>query len=226
MARSSAASRECAATLVQVVSGSLLALPKSEAPRVNAMTVMLGTKVNVIATPVPSDVAIARTTARGEHQSTDGQLTSQGWFDPADEVHVNRHRAVAAQRRTYEDQVNTLWRDVKSALAKQVAGYGDQNDAIQWGQTLTGSFAATRFRRPLALFDVALDSDSGLIACIYTFGSHDDAPYQESVRVLLVTEGDTMFLRTQEGRRLQTCDDAARDLLTPYLTRLTCDVAS
>ena len=175
----------------------------------------------MIATPVPSDVGIPGTTVCGEDQSADGQLTSGSWFDPADEGHVIRLRAVAAQRRTYEDQVNTLWRNVKAALANQVAAYGGQNDAIQWGETPTGGFAATRFRRPLALFDVALDSDSGLIACVYTFGSHDDAPYQESVRVLLVTEGDTMFLKTQEGRRLETSDDAARDLLTPYLTRLT-----
>jgi hypothetical protein len=180
----------------------------------------------VIATLVPSDVGIPGTTVQGEHQSAHGQLTSDGWFDPADEAHVIRLRAVAAQRRTYEDRVNTLWRDVKAALADQVAAYGGQNDTIQWGETLTGGFAATRFRRPLALFDVALDTDSGLIACVYTFGSHDDAPYRESVRVLLVTEGDTMFLRTQEGRRLKTCDDAAGDLLTPYLTRLTCDAAS
>ena len=119
--------------------------------------------------------------------------------------------------------MNTLWRDVKAALATGVAHYsGSHSDEIQWGHTPTGGFAATRFRKPLALLDVALDSDNGLVACVYTFGMHDNEPYQESVRVLLVTERDTMMvLSNQEGRRLDTYDDAARDLLSPFISRLT-----
>lgn len=150
-----------------------------------------------------------------------------GWFDPGDEVHIIRRRSVEALRRAYEDRVNTLWRDVKAALAEQITAFSDhRNDAIQWAQTATGGFAATRFRRPLALLDVVLDGDSGLIASVYTFATHDDAPYQESVRVLLVTEHDTMFLRTQEGRRLETCDDAAQDLLRPFIAGLSTADAS
>jgi hypothetical protein len=161
---------------------------------------------------------------RVEPQTIVSDLTSHGWFDAADEEHVRQCRAAAARRRAYEDQVNTLWSDVKASLAARVADYsGNHGDGIQWGHTPTGGFAATRFRKPLALIDVALDSDNGLVACVYTFGMHDDAPYQESVRVLLVTERDTMmFLSNQEGRRLDTCDDAARDLLSPFIARLTC----
>jgi hypothetical protein len=186
------------------------------------MEFMLKTEATVSATPSLSDVGISR--PRVDPQPPDVQLTSQGWFDPADEAHVIQRRAVAARRRAYEDQVNTLWRDVKVALAERMAAYnGRHNDAIEWGQTPTGGFAATRFRKPLALIDVALDSDNGLMACLYTFATHDEAPYQESVRVLLVTERDTkVSLSTQEGLLLGTSDDAAQDLLTPFIAGLTC----
>ena len=187
------------------------------------MQCMLETEANVNASPSVSDVGKSRTTTTVEPQPTGAELTSQ-WFDAADEIHVIQCRAAAARRRTYEDQVNTLWRDVKVALADRIAAYsGGRDDGIQCGQTPTGGFAATQFRKPLAFIDVTLDSDNGLVACVYTFRTHDDAPYQESVRVLLVTECDAvMFLTNQEGRRLETCDDAAQDLLTPFIARLTC----
>ena len=177
--------------------------------------------------PSLSDVGISRTATPVEPQLTGAELTSQ-WFDPADEIHVIQCRAAAARRRAYEDQVNTLWRDVKVALTDRIAAYtGCRDDGIQCGQTPTGGFAATQFRNPLAFIDVTLDSDNGLVACVYTFRTHDDAPYQESVRVLLVTERDTLlFLSTQEGQLLETSDAAAQDLLRPYFARLTCDVAS
>jgi hypothetical protein len=35
-----------------------------------------------------------------------------------------------------------------------------------------------------------------------------------------------LFLRTQEGRLLETSDAAAQDLLRPYFARLTSDAAS
>ena len=176
--------------------------------------------------PSLPDVGISRTTTRVEPQPT-AELTSQ-WFDPADEIHVIQCRAAAGRRRAYEDQVNTLWRDVKVALSDRIAAYrGCRDDGIQCGQTPTGGFAATQFRQPLAFIDVTLDSDNGLVACVYTFRTDDDSPYQESVRVLLFTERDTMlFLSTQEGQLLETSDDAAQDLLRPYLARLTCDAAS
>lgn len=177
--------------------------------------------------PSLADVGISRTTTTVEPQPTGAQFTSE-WFDPADEIHVIQCRAAAARRRAYEDQVNTLWGDVKVALTDRIAAYrGCGDDGIQCGQTPTGGFAATQFRKPLAFIDVTLDSANGLVACVYTFRTHDDAPYQESVRVLLVTERDTLlFLSTQEGQRLETSDAAAQDLLRPYFARLTCDVAS
>lgn len=174
-------------------------------------------------TRLSSDVVgrVSGTAARADQSSAEGQIIEEGWFDPADEMHVIRSRAVAERRRAYEDQLNTLWRDVKTALGEQMASYGGgREDAIEWGQTPTGGFAATRFRRPLALLDVALDLDSGLIACVYAFGTLPDAPYQESLRVQLVTKHETLFLRTQEGRRLETCGDAAQDLLKPFIARL------
>jgi hypothetical protein len=124
--------------------------------------------------------------------------------------------------------VNTLWRDVKVALTDKIAAYrGCCDDGIQCGETPTGGFAGTQFRKPLAFMDVTLDSDNGLVACVYTFRTDDDAPYQEGVRILLVTERDTtLFLSTQEGQLLETSDAAAQDLLTPYLARLTCEAAS
>jgi hypothetical protein len=186
------------------------------------MSFAADTETNVNPAPLLSDAGVPGPAVRPEPQSPGDQVTGDGWFDPAEEAHVIRRRSVAALRRAYEDRVNTLWRDLQGALAEQIAAYsGRRNDPIQWAQTPAGGFAATRFSRPLALLDVALDSDSGLIACVYTFATHDDAPYQESVRVLLVTERDTMFLRTQEGRRLETCDEAAQDLLTPFIAGLT-----
>jgi hypothetical protein len=181
----------------------------------------------VHSSPSLSEVGISRTTTTAEPQPIGAQLTSQ-WFDPADEVHVIQWRAAAARRRAYEEQVSTLWRDVKVALADSIAAYrGCRDEGIQCGQTPTGGFAATQFRQPLAFIDVTLDIDNGLVACVYTFRTDDDAPYQESVRVLLVTERDTMlFLRTQEGRLLETSDAAAQDLLRPYFARLTSDAAS
>ena len=157
-----------------------------------------------------------------------GADATSHWFDPAEEIHVIQCRAAAARRRAYEDQVKALWTDVKIVLAEKIAAYNLLgNDAIQWGQTLTGGFAATQFHKPLAFIDVTLDSDNGLVACVYTFRTDDDTAYQESVRVLLVTERDTvMFLTNQEGRPLETCNDAAQDLLTPFIARLTCDTAS
>ena len=176
--------------------------------------------------PSVSDAGISRTTTTVEPQPT-AELTSQ-WFDPADEIHVIQCRAAASRRRAYEDQVNTLWRDVKVALADRIAAYrGCRDDGIQCGQTPTGGFAATQFRRPLAFIDVTLDSDNGVVACVYTFRTDDEAPYQESVRILLVTERDTLLsLSTQEGELLETSDAAAQDLLRPYFARLTCDEAS
>jgi hypothetical protein len=160
-----------------------------------------------------------------EQQSPVCRPTSDGWFDAADEAHVTQRRTAAARRRAYEDRVQRLWTDVKVSLAQSVTAYNEsRDDVIQWGETPTGGFAATRFHRPLALMDVALDSDNGLMACVYTFATDDQAPYQESLRILLVTEHDTvMCLTTQEGRRLGTSDDAALDLLTPFVARLTCD---
>jgi hypothetical protein len=180
----------------------------------------------VHSSPSLSDVGI-RTTTTGEPQPAGAELMSQ-WFDPDDEIHVIQCRAAAAQRRAYEYHVNALWSDVKVALADRIAAHrGCRDDGIQCGQTPTGGFAATQFRNPLAFIDVTLDSDNGLVACVYTFRTHDDAPYQESLRVLLVTERDTLlFLSTQEGRLLETSDAAAQDLLRPYFARLTCDVAS
>ena len=177
--------------------------------------------------PSLSDAGISRTTTTVEPQPSGAQLTSH-WFDPADEIHVIQCRAAAARRRAYEDHVNTLWRDVKVALADRIAAYrGCRDEGIQCGQTPTGGFAATQFRQPLAFIDVTLDSDNGLVACVYTFRTDDEAPYQESVRVLLVTERDTLlFLSTQEGQLLETSDAAAQDLLRPYFARLTCDAAS
>ena len=117
---------------------------------------------------------------------------------------------------------------MKVALAETIAAYsGVDDDGIQCGETPTGGFAATQFRNPLAFIDVTLDSDNGLVACVYTFRTHDEAPYQESVRVLLVTERDTaLFLSNQEGRLLETSAAAAEDLLTSYFARLNCDAAS
>jgi hypothetical protein len=180
----------------------------------------------VHSSPSLSD-AISRTTTTVEPEPAGPHLTSQ-WFDPADEIHVIQCRAAAARRRAYEDQVNTLWRDVKVALADRIAAYrGCRDDGIQCGETPTGGFAGTQFRKPLAFMDVTLDSDNGLVACVYTFRTDDDAPYQEGVRILLVRERDTMlFLSTQEGQILETSDAAAQDLLTPYLARLAGEAAS
>ena len=176
--------------------------------------------------PSPSDGILRPATAL-ERQLTAAELTSQ-WFDPADQIHVIECRAAAARRRAYEDQVNTLWMDVKVALADGIAAFkGCRDEGIQCGETPTGGFAATQFRKPLAFIDATLDSENGLVACVYTFRTHDEAPYQESLRLLLVAERGTMLLfSTQEGQLLETSHAAAQDLLTPYLARLTCGAAS
>jgi hypothetical protein len=185
-------------------------------------------EANVNSTRSRSDVATSESSERTVEQPAGSPIPPDRWFDAVDEAYVFQQREVAARRRAYEGKVHALWRDMKLALAKMMAAYNEcHDDSIDCGETPTGDFAATRFRKPLALVDVALDSDNGVIACIYSFGTDRQSPYQESVRILQIRKSETgVGLTTQEGRCIDTCEDAAQDLLTPFITGLTRDVTA
>ena len=148
--------------------------------------------------------------------------SSERWFEAEEESRLAERRDFLARRGAYDRQVNALWAGVKAAMMEGIGVHNARTrDAVECAETPRGGLAVTKFRRPLALIDMTVDIDSGMIACVYTFAAHDDPQYRECLNVLLVGATETeMFLKTQHGHRLTTFDDAAHEILTPYLARL------
>lgn len=148
------------------------------------------------------------------------------WFEPDDQAALDAWRSTRARQLLYEHHANALWVQMKSSITEAISTYNSRTAEpmrVHCAETLRGGFAVTRFQYPLALIDIAIDIDSGMIACVYTFSAHAADAYRECIRVWLVRATATeIFLTAQDGHRLESLDQVGQEVLKPYLEQLRC----
>lgn len=166
------------------------------------------------------------TSSRSSH-TTDvadaAQLWVSEWFDASEQAELRALRALRERQRRYEFEAEGLWGALKAALAHAITAHNARiadSAEITCAETVTGGFAVTRFAHPLALLDVAIDIESGMIACIYTLGTRASSSCRERLNVLLIRGTDSeWFLTDRNGKRL-VVQESAHEVIEPYLLHL------
>lgn len=148
------------------------------------------------------------------------------WFESDERAVLDAWRSTRARQLLYEHHASALWVQVKASITEAITTYNSRTAEpmrVHCAETLGDGFAVTRFQYPLALIDIAIDIDSGMIACVYTFSAHPADAYRECIRVWLVRATETeIFLTAQDGHRLESLDQVGQQVLKPYLEHLRC----
>ena len=149
--------------------------------------------------------------------------SSSEWFDPEEHAQVSEWRALRERQQRYAREAEALWGDLKAALAQAVTAHNErltELTPVTCAETVNGGFAVTRFAHPLALLDVAIDIESGMIACIYTLTNPLSSNCRERLNVLLIRGSETeWFLTDRNGQRL-ALQESAKEVIEPYVVHL------
>lgn len=149
--------------------------------------------------------------------------SSSEWFDPEERTQVSEWRALRERQQRYEREAEALWGELKAALTQAVDAHNErvtEPTQVTCAETVSGGFAVTRFAHPLALLDVAIDIESGMIACIYTLTNPASSNCRERLNVLLIRGSETeWFLTDRNGQRL-ALQESAQEVIEPYVVHL------
>jgi hypothetical protein len=156
--------------------------------------------------------------------TTELSAEASEWVDPQEWGERDMWLAIAAQRRVYEENAAELWERVKQAVRSAVTAVnGNLNETLRLesGDARDGGLALTRFCHPLALVDLTIDVESGMIGGLYTFASRPGDPYREHFNVWLIrsNEGST-FLTDASGVQIESLDAMARQVIAPCFANI------
>jgi hypothetical protein len=87
---------------------------------------------------------------------------------------------------------------------------------LESGHASDGDLALTRFCHPLALVDLSIDVEKGMISGLYTFAPRPSDPYREHFNVWLIRSNErSLFLTDASGVEVESLDALARQVIAP-----------